>query len=313
MDERDSPQSNAGPQLVIMAAGLGNRYRGLKQIDPVGPGGEVILEYSVHDALAAGFERVVVVLRRDLEKEFRERIGCRIESRIDTRYVIQDLEDLPQGFDVPLGRTKPWGTAHAVLSTRKQISAPFAVINADDFYGRDAFRKLGEFLSGLETGHRPAEWGLAGYRLLNTLSAHGHVSRGICDVDDAGYLTGIVERTCIRSYPGGVRYLEASGEWGPLSANCITSMNMWGFTTDLFDHLETAFGAFLETGIWAMDNECLLPTVLGLIVSENNARVRVLETDEQWFGVTYREDKPEVERAIGERCARGDYPVPLWS
>jgi hypothetical protein len=291
-----------------MAAGIGSRYGGLKQVDPVGPSGEMIIDYSVFDAIRSGFGRVVFVIRRDIEADFREVVGRRLEDRIDTSYAFQELDALPSGYSVPSKRTKPWGTAHAVLCARDAVPGSFAAINADDFYGAGAFGEVGAHLAG-----GSVDYCMAGYRLDHTLSEHGHVSRGVCEVSLGGFLEGIVERETIRSFRDGIKYEAAGGEWIPLPADAVVSMNIWGFRHDFLDHLEAAFHSFLGSRIDEPGAECYLPAVVNGLIKERRARVRVLPTDERWFGITYREDRPTVMEAIRGLVERGVYPERLWA
>jgi NDP-sugar pyrophosphorylase family protein len=298
--------------LVVMAAGIGSRYGGLKQMDPVGPGGEKIVDYSVFDARRAGFEKVVFVIRRDLEEEFRERIGRAIERHVDANYVFQELEPLPAGFRVPKGRVKPWGTAHAVAACRDVVRTPFAVINADDFYGPSAFRLLGDHLRKAEKRKGAHDYCLVGYRLENTLSEHGHVSRGVCAATPDGYLREINERTRVRRRGQRVQYTDDGDTWIDLAADSVVSMNMWGFTPSLFEELEKGFVEFLRERGSDPKAEYFLPARIGDLVASRRARVKVLPTDEKWFGITYPEDRVLVEQAVTERVEAGLYPPSLW-
>jgi hypothetical protein len=298
--------------LVVMAAGIGSRYGGLKQMDPVGPGGEKIIDYSVYDARRAGFGQVVFVIRKEMEDDFREHIGRRIEQQIETRYVYQELEPLPEGFNVPEGRVKPWGTAHAVATCRDAVRTPFAVINADDFYGPSAFRVLGDFLQTAREREGVHEYGLVGYLLGNTLSEHGHVSRGVCEVAPGGTLHEIHERVKIQRFEDAIRHTEDGRTWIDLPADSVVSMNMWGFTPSLFEELDAGFVEFLRDRGSDLKAEYLLPERVGDLVAAGRARVQVLRTDARWFGITYKEDKPFVERAIRELVERGAYPPSLW-
>jgi hypothetical protein len=298
-----------GPTLVVLAAGIGRRYGGLKQIDPVGPNGELILDYSVYDALGAGFGQVVFVINRDMEALFRQRIGRKVERRCPTTYVFQVLEDLPAGFRIPPGRQKPWGTAHAVLCCQDAVQTPFAVINADDFYGRGAFRVLAQALGRARDGRVPCDYYMVSYLIENTLSDHGQVARGVCAVSQGGYLQQIHERTRIEKYGQTARYTEDGQHWIEIPRGTPVSMNMWGFTPSLFPELEARFRQFLqENRSRLLQAEFLLPEVVGALIREQRARVKVLPSDEQWFGITYQEDKPQVERAIRTLIAhRGRY------
>ena len=316
------------PSLVVMAAGIGSRYGGLKQVDPVGPSGEIILDYSVYDAIRAGFGRVVFVIRREIESDFRDTIGRNVEPHIETAYAFQELSALPQGFTVPPERKKPWGTAHAVLCTRDEVPGAFAAINADDFYGAGAFAAIGEHLAhadaegegrgggagdadGGDSGS-VAEYSMAGYLLRNTLSEHGHVSRGVCEVTADGLLAGIVERETITLFPDGVKYEGPDGGWTPIPADSTVSMNIWGFGAGFFEHLDAGFRGFLARDVDTPGAECYLPAVVNDLIDEGRARVRVLPTDERWFGITYREDMPTARSAIRQRIDGGVYPEQLW-
>ncbi len=298
--------------LVVLAAGMGSRYGGLKQIDPVGPGGETVLDYAVFDALRSGFDRVVFVIRRDFEAVFREKVGARYAGRIAVDYVFQAAEALPSGFSPVAGREKPWGTGHAVWCARDAVGGPFAVINADDFYGVDSFRRLGRFLSGTGTGgleqRLPAAFAMVGFRLANTLSEHGTVSRGVCTVDETGALRGIVEQTAIAPADVGAGRGFSGGE--------IVSMNCWGFTPALFSALDAQLRDFLgrvrDGGLDPLKAEFYLPAAVAVMISRGDAGVTVLPTDSSWFGVTYREDKPRVTAAIAELVRSGSYPRALF-
>jgi hypothetical protein len=298
--------------LIVMAAGIGSRYGGLKQMDPVGPGGEKIIDYSVYDAKRAGFGQVVFVIRKEMEEDFREHIGRRIEQQIETRYVYQELEPLPGGFTVPEGRVKPWGTAHAVAACRDTVRTPFAVINADDFYGPSAFQVLGDFLQTVREKEGVHEYGLVGYILGNTLSEHGHVSRGVCELASDGTLREIHERVKIQRFEHTIRHTEDGKTWIDLPADSVVSMNMWGFTPAVFEELETGFVEFLKGRGSDPKAEYFLPEQVGELVDAGGARVKVLRTDERWFGITYKEDKPFVERAVHDLVEQGVYPPSLW-
>jgi dTDP-glucose pyrophosphorylase len=302
------------PTLVVLAAGMGSRYGGLKQIDRFGPNGETIMDYSVHDARAAGFGKVVFVIRRDFEAEFRAAVGAKYEQRLPVEYVFQQLDDLPSGFAPPAGRTKPWGTTHAIWCARNAVAEPFASINADDYYGRTSFRAVAEHLTavGERTPAGPAEYCMVGYPLLQTLSDHAPVARAICRVDARGLLEGLDERLKVERADGGARYLDDGGAH-PLEGGEVVSMNFWGFTPAVFEQLERHLAAFLRGRAQASEkSECLIPVVVGELLKEEAAAVRVLRTADAWFGVTHPADKPEVIRTIAEMVARGDYPSPIW-
>ena len=301
------------PTLVVMAAGIGSRYGGVKQIDPVGPNGEIILDYSVYDALRAGFDKFVFVIRRDLEIPFRERFERPLERQADVTYVFQELTNLPAGFAVPAGRTKPWGTGHAVLSCRDVVSTPFAVINADDYYGPTAFEALGQYLRQARDRDGVCDCCLVGYALRNTLSENGDVARGVCEVTPDGFLTDIHERTRIRKFPDGIRFTENGTDWVTLSPESIVSLNTWGFTLSIMDELEAHFRLFLQKNADDLTRaEYFLPDVVGDLVKAKKARVKVLPTKEKWFGVTYQEDRPIVQAAIRELIRENVYPENLW-
>ena len=291
------------PTLLVMAAGMGSRYGGLKQLDAVGPGGETIIDYSIYDALRTGFARLVFVIRRDIEAPFRETIGRRFEKRVAVDYVFQELDKLPPGFSVPPGRTKPWGTTHAILQAEGTLREPFAAINADDFYGRESFQIMADFL---RAGGR--DYAMIGYILRNTLSEHGTVSRGVCECDAAGFLRTITELTKIEKHGSG-----ALAERQTLSGDELVSMNFWGFTPALFPPLRTHFEAFLREGGQELKSECYIPTTVNALVASGAARVKVLRTPATWFGVTYQEDKPQVAASILKLVAAGAYPQELWT
>jgi len=299
--------------LVVMAAGVGSRYGGLKQIDPVGPSGEVVLDYSVYDALRAGFDRVVFIVRGDIETAFRQRIGRRIEGAADTAYVLQSLDQVPAGFTVPEGRTKPWGTGQAILACRKAVTTPFLAVNADDYYGRTAFQAMADFLGRLPGGASAREFGMVGYRLENTLSEHGTVARGVCEATADGYLVGIRELLKVQRFPDGIKHAEDDA-WVSLDPGSWTSMNCWGFTPVLFGELERRFPEFLrKSAASSLKAEFLIPEVVGELVREGGARVRILPTRESWFGVTYPEDLPQFKAAILGLVESGVYPPDLWA
>ena len=298
------------PTLIVMAAGMGSRYGGLKQIDPVGPHGEKIIDYSIYDALQAGFERVIFVIKEELAATFRAEVGHAIEQVCDTQYVYQRLTDLPPGFTPPAERQKPWGTAHAVYSCRQVVHKPFAVINADDFYGRGAYQLLSTYLQQLGEEQTPYNYSMVGYQLRNTVTQHGYVSRGIC-TSEQGFLVQIDERLHIEQRENGIQY-QAEEEWHPLPAEATVSMNMWGFTPSLFEELAADFPRFLAAHGTESESEYFLPAVVSKLIRAGKATVRVLETDEQWMGVTYKEDKPRVKQAIQELLKRGIYPDALW-
>lgn len=293
--------------LLVLAAGMGSRYGGLKQVDPVGPAGETILDYSVFDAIRAGFGRVVFVIRRDFEEEFREKIGGRFEDQIDVGYVFQQINDLPGGFSVPEGRVKPWGTAHAIWCAREAVDGPFLAINADDFYGRQAIAGMGDVLA--KTASDSTEFCMAGYPLDSTLSANGPVSRGVCSVAESSLLTGIREYTQIRRGPDGI-FNEPDGK--EFSGRENVSLNCWGFSPAVFTGLEDQFVGFLKARRNEEKSEFYIPSAVAALIGSGFATVRVLPVESRWFGVTYREDRPVVVQALAGLAAEGIYPSPLW-
>ena len=292
------------PSLLILAAGMGSRYGGLKQLDAVGPSGETILDYSVHDALKAGFGKVVFVIRRDIEAEFRQVVGARYENIVEVEYVFQELDALPEGFEVPTERVKPWGTGHAILVARSVINEPFAVINADDFYGRDAYQQLANFL--VQDGFGASNHAMVAYKLSHTLSEHGTVSRGVCQVDETGHLTAIEEVTAIEKTAQG-----AIAEKREFSGDERVSMNLWGFQPEVFALFENQFRAFLQESGSEVKSEFYITFAIDEQIHNGQATVSVLKTDSSWTGVTYREDKPTVEAFIRELVSRGEYPEAL--
>jgi len=302
------------PVLVIMAAGMGSRYGGLKQIDPIDDQGHIIMDFSIFDAKRAGFEKVVFIIKKENEADFREAIGNRIEKVIDVEYAFQDLHNLPEGFEVPEGRVKPWGTAHAVLSAIDVIDGPFAVINADDYYGRDAFQKIYDYLSTHEDDDK-YRYAMVGYRLENTLTENGHVARGICTIDENSYLVKVEERTRIEKKGDGAAYTEDEGvTWTSLPMDCIVSMNMWGFTNSFLQEIKNGFATFLEEGLVKNPLKCeyFLPTVVSNLLAADRATVTVLTSQDKWYGVTYKEDKPVVMAAIKRMKDNGVYPEQVW-
>lgn len=296
-----------------MAAGMGSRYGGNKQIDPIGPNGEIILEYSIYDALRAGFDKVVCIINKTIEKSFRENIGHRIEKQIDTAYVFQSVDDLPEGFAAPEGRVKPWGTGHAVLLCKNEVKTPFAVINADDFYGASSFKVLGDYLGCMKDTGGLYEYCMVGFKLENTLTENGHVSRGICSVSTEGYLAGISERTRIQRFGSETRFTEDGEAWITIPAGSTVSMNMWGFTPSLFGEIEAGFHQFLvKSKENAAKAEFYLPFAVDSLITANKARVKVLKTEDRWYGVTYQADRPVVVEAVAAMHEQGIYPRRLW-
>ena len=295
------------PTLLVLAAGIGSRYGGLKQMEPVGPNGEAIVDYSIYDAIRAGFRHVVFVLRHSMEQDFRELVAYRFERHIQISYAYQEVDAIPSRWVPPPGRTKPWGTAHAVLCARDAIQAPFVAINADDFYGAEGYRLLAQHLN---SGSH--DYAMGGFTLRNTLSEFGAVARGVCSVGADGYLQEVIERTGIEPYGTGARDHAA----GLLTGDETVSMNMWAFTPGVFDHIATEFDRFLEEYGSTLDKECYLPHVVNTLIhsehTEENPRVKVLPTQEPWFGVTYRADRPRVAAGISALIQQGRYPQNLW-
>ena len=301
------------PVLVIMAAGMGSRYGGLKQLDPVGNHGQLIIDYSIYDARRAGFETVVFVIKPEIEEDFKRCIGNRVAGSMDVRYVYQLKEDLPEGYSVPDVRQKPWGTAHAALAARKVVDGPFAVINADDYYGPEAYQEIYDYLAAHEDGEL-YEYVMVGYLLKNTVSENGTVARGVCEETGEHFLSQITERTKIEQGPP-LRFTEDDGAtWTELPEDTIVSLNMWGFTRSFLDEAWKRLPAFLDKAL--AENpakaEYFLPSVVSQLIEEGKARVKVLRSEDKWYGVTYREDKPTVMNAIAEKTEAGLYPDRLW-
>ena len=303
------------PVLVVMAAGMGSRYGGLKQVDPVGSHGQLIIDYSIYDARRAGFETVVFVIKHEIEDTFKAAIGDRLSKVIDVRYAYQDLSDLPEGYSVPEGRIKPWGTAHAILAARRVIDGPFAVVNADDYYGPEGFREIYQYLESHPDRPGCYEFAMVGYQLGNTVTEHGHVARGICEEDGDHFLTRVTERTHIEKDGADARFTEDDGAtWTHLPGSTIVSMNLWGFTRSFLEEAQARFPAFLDRALAEnpLKAEYFLPSVVTQLLEEGKARVKVLRSSDKWYGVTYKEDKPVVVAAIAEKTAAGLYPDRLW-
>lgn len=301
------------PILVVMAAGMGSRYGGLKQMDPMDDGGHVILDFSVYDAMLAGFEKVIFIIKKENEEAFKERIGDRIAKRMKVEYAYQEMDALPDGFSVPAGRQKPFGTGQAVLSCKDQIDGPFAVINADDFYGRSAYEMVYNYLNSPKDGDG-YQYAMVGYIIENTLTENGHVARGVCRIDDAGYLVEIHERTRIEKRGGETAYTEDGETWVTIPEGSTVSMNMWGFEKSMIDELEARFPVFLRENLDANPLKCefFLPSAVGQLMEEKKATVTVLRSEDRWYGVTYKEDKEAVMQAIADLKAQGVYPKYLW-
>ena len=289
---------------------MGSRYGGLKQLDGVGPSGETIMDYSVFDAIRAGFGKIVFVIRHDFEEDFRQKVLSKYENHIPVELCFQDLNALPDGFTCPEGRTKPWGTNHAVLMGKDHINEPFAVINADDFYGRDGFAVLGKALT--EMAGKQNDYCMVGYRVGNTLSESGTVNRGVCTTDAEGYLTTVVERTGIAAEAEGIVFIDENNQKQSLEANAPVSMNMWGFTPDYFDYSEEYFINFLKEFGQEMKSEFYIPTMVNYLINNGTAKVKVLDTTSKWFGVTYAEDRPDVVAKLQSLVEAGEYPTPLF-
>ena len=302
------------PVLVIMAAGMGSRYGGLKQIDPVDNEGHIIMDFSIYDAKRAGFEKVVFIIKKAIEKEFKAGIGDRISQYMDVEYVYQELDTLPEGFEVPEGRVKPFGTGHAILSCKDVVDGPFAVINADDYYGVHAFQEIYKYLTENEDDEK-YHYAMVGYILSNTLTENGYVSRGICEMDKDAFLTGITERTHIEQRDMGVQFTEDDGQtWEDIAADSIVSMNMFGFTASMLKELECRFPEFLEKGLKENPMKCeyFLPSVVSDLIEEDKADVKVLRSEDRWYGITYKEDKEAVVSAVQKLKDTGVYPQHLW-
>ncbi|MGV8983416.1 nucleotidyltransferase family protein [Clostridium sp.] len=301
------------PTLVVMAAGMGSRYGGLKQIDPVGPSGETIVEYSIYDALKAGFGKVVFIIKEEMLEEFKDTIGKRLEGLVETTYVFQKVDNVPRGCNIPKERTKPWGTGHAVMCCKDVVNTPFLVINADDFYGASTFKVIHNYLSGIRDTKDFHEYCMAGFKIENTLTEHGYVARGVCVVDEHGYLDCIKERTQIKRFIDGAKYTEDGESYIQIPEGSTVSMNTWGFTPSIFDELEKKFPQFLEDNKEnLLKAEYFLPSIVDGLISESKAKVRVLTTSEKWHGVTYKEDKLIVMNMIMQLVNKSVYPIKLW-
>lgn len=303
------------PVLVVMAAGMGSRYGGMKQIDPVGPSGQVIIDYSLYDARRAGFETVIFVIKHEIEDAFKAAIGDRVSKVMKVAYAFQQLEELPAGFAVPEGRAKPWGTCHAVLAAKHLIHGPFAVINADDYYGPEAFQVIYDYLSTHQDGE-VYDYCMVSYLLKNTVSENGSVARGVCEANPDGTLAAVTERTCIETYPGGIHFTENGGDtWQDLAPDTPVSMNLWGFGQSFLEEAEARFAGWLSENLPKNPLKCeyFLPLVVSELLAEGKATVKLLHSTDKWYGVTYREDKPVVVNAIAQKIADGLYPADLWA
>jgi dTDP-glucose pyrophosphorylase len=297
--------------LLILAAGMGSRYGGMKQVDPFGPSGETITDYSIYDAVKAGFERFVFVISPKMEEDFKTNYIKKFPSHLQVDYVIQSLENLPKGYKLPEDRVKPWGTAHAVLMAKDAINEPFAVINADDYYGRKSYKIMNHFLAQTSE-EAPGNYCMVGFELQKTVSEHGSVARGICQVNDKGFLSGMVERTNIYLKSGGIVFEEEDGSVHPLDTQDTVSMNLFGFTPDFFSHIEEDFKGFLKENANNPKAEIYIPYVVNNLLAAGKSTMSVLQTPDSWFGVTYQEDKPRVLKAIRKLVDDGCYPESLW-
>jgi len=302
------------PTLLLLAAGMGSRYGGLKQLDGLGPNGETIMDYSIYDAIQAGFGKIVFVIRKDFEQEFRDKVLSKYEGHIPAELCFQALDKLPEGFTCPEGRVKPWGTNHAVMMAKDAIKEPFCVINCDDFYNRDAFMAIGKFLANLPEGAK-GDYAMVGFRVGNTLSENGSVARGVCGKDANDNLTDVVERTEIMRVDGEIKYKDENGEWQPVGGeNVPVSMNMWGFTPDYFEHSESYFKEFLSDpkNMENLKAEFFIPLMVDKLINNGTATVKVLDTTSKWFGVTYAADRQSVVDKIQSLVDNGTYPAKLF-
>ncbi|MBR5438245.1 MAG: nucleotidyltransferase [Clostridia bacterium] len=298
--------------LVIMAAGMGSRFGGLKQIEPLGPSGEIILDYSVYDAVRAGFDKVIFIIKKEIEEDFKKITEGRYDSKIKVEYAFQELSNLPEGFTVPEGRVKPWGTAHAIYSCKGLIDGPFAVINADDYYGAETFRVIYDELTAEKEDAGVYNFSMVGFKIENTLTENGHVARGVCKIENS-YMTDIVERTKIMYRDGKIMFTEDEVKWEEIPEGTPVSMNLWGFTAEILTEIENRFADFLKKNA---DNplkcEYYIPFVVDELAKEGKAKIKALTTTEKWYGVTYKEDKQSVMDALKEKSEQGIYPAPLW-
>ena len=302
------------PVLIVMAAGMGSRYGGLKQIDPIGPDGEVILDYSVYDAMRAGFEEVVFIIKHAIEKDFKEVVGNRLEKQLKVHYAFQELDDLPEGYTVPEGRVKPWGTSHAIRAARAIVDGPFAVINADDYYGPEAFRKIYQYLSTTQDDDK-YRYAMVGYFVKNTVTEAGSVARGVCEYDADNYLTTVVERTKLVKDGENARFTEDDGaSWTSIPGDTLVSMNFWGFSSSILKEIDARFPAFLDKALAEnpLKGEFLLPNTVNELLQAQKASVKVLYSHDKWYGVTYHEDREGVAAAMRRKHEEGLYPTPLW-
>lgn len=299
------------PTLLVLAAGMGSRYGSLKQIDPVGPSGETIIDYSIYDAIRAGFGKVVFIIRKSFEQDFRDIFITKLQPHIPVEYVFQEIDKVPAGSTFSPERTKPWGTAHAVLMAKDVIHEPFAVINGDDFYGEDAFKTMAAYFASLTEG-RQNQYALVGYEVGNTMSEHGSVSRGICLADANGLLQSVTERTNIQYAEGGIAYTDNDGQFVFLEPDTLVSMNFWGFTPEYFRQIEPMFGDFVKANSDSLKAEFYIPSAIDMLIASSKASVKCLRSNARWFGVTYKEDKPLVIEKLAKLIRDGVYPAKLW-
>ncbi len=299
------------PTLLVLAAGMGSRYGGLKQLDQVGPSGETIIDYSIFDAIRAGFGKVVFIIRRDIEEAFKTALGSRYEGKIAVDYAFQQIDALPKGFSAPEGREKPWGTGHAVYVAKELINEPFAVINGDDFYGRNGFQLLADYLSQAKDGDK-ADFSMCGFIMRNTLSDNGSVSRGVCELDSIGNLTEVIEHTKLERNAKAAKSFMSAGSVIDFSGDEIVSMNMWGFTPSLFDYMDDMFVDFLKKSGQEMKSEFFIPLVADNLIKQGKATVKVMTSNDEWFGITYKEDKAFVVSSIRKLVEQGIYPDKLF-
>ncbi len=299
------------PTLLVLAAGMGSRYGSLKQIDPVGPSGETIIDYSIYDAKRAGFGKVVFIIRKSFEQDFKDIFIAKLQPHIPVEYVFQEIDKVPAGLTVSPERTKPWGTAHAILMAKDVINEPFAVINGDDFYGEGAFKTMADYLVSL-TAEQQTQYSLVGYQVGNTMSEHGSVSRGVCIADKNEFLLSVTERTNIQFTRGGIAYTDADGAFVFLKPETLVSMNFWGFTPEYFKQTEPMFSDFVEANKDSLKAEFYIPTAIDTLINNSQAKVKVLKSNARWFGVTYKEDKPVVIEKLAQLIKSGVYPAQLW-
>lgn len=301
------------PVLIVMAAGMGSRYGGLKQMDPVGSAGELIIDFSLYDAVMAGFKKVIFIIKKEMEEDFRSLMDDRAGRFIEIDYAFQDINDLPEGYSVPEGRVKPWGTCHAVLSCKDKVDGPFAVINADDYYGAEAFQSMYDFLLDADT-RDPYAFCMVGYQLENTLTENGHVARGVCEITENGYLAGIKERTKIMWRQGEMQFTEDDKAWVTVPKGTTVSMNFWGFTPSMMEEMEQRFPAFLDKALVEnpLKGEFFLPLAVDQLLEEKKATIKILHSKDRWYGVTYKEDKESVMDALQSMKDKGFYPEKLW-